>query len=76
MKNKFLGRGYATYEWDDETSQSDPKGRWMGGSEYYARTYRCRVPAILLARAGKTGDFARVEDWVACHNEVLEIWLP
>jgi hypothetical protein len=36
--------GHWLHEWDDETSSSDPKGRWVGGSEYYARTYRIWVP--------------------------------
>lgn len=74
MKNDYLGRGYATYEWDDETSASDPKGVWQYGSEFYARTYRCRVPAILLALAQKSGDFGKVTDWVIA-NEYSEIWL-
>ena len=70
-----MGQGYATYEFDDETSSSDPKGTWMGGSEYYSRTYRCRVPAILLNMANKTGNFDRVEDWVSAHDSEREIWL-
>ena len=73
---RYRGRGYADHEWDDETSASDPKGTWQGGSEYYARTYRCRVPAILLALANKSGDFDRVDAWIQAHDSVQEIWLP
>jgi hypothetical protein len=36
-----------TYEWEDETSQFDPKGRWCPGGEYYSRTYKMRVPKAL-----------------------------
>ena len=34
------------YAWRDETSQFDnhPSVRWEGGSEYYSREYKCRVP--------------------------------
>lgn len=35
---------FFTYEYSDETSQFDPKGRWVYGAEYYERTYRVRVP--------------------------------
>lgn len=37
-------RGYWLYEWEDETSQFDPAGRWAPGSECYFRTYRMWVP--------------------------------
>lgn len=35
---------FFTYEWEDETSQFDPKGKWHYGGEYYSRIYRARVP--------------------------------
>ena len=37
--NKFF-----TFTWTDETSMFDPKGRWVGGCEYYEREYSCRIP--------------------------------
>lgn len=37
-------KGHWLHEWEDETSSFDPKGRWMPGSEYYARTYQIWVP--------------------------------
>jgi hypothetical protein len=37
-------RGYWLFEWEDETSSFDQKGRWMPGGEYYVRTYRIWVP--------------------------------
>lgn len=74
-KNNYSGRGYAEYEFDDETSAFDPEGVWQGGSEYYARTYRCRVPAILLALAEKSGDFDAVHSWINAHDGDQEIWL-
>lgn len=37
-------RRFFTYEFTDETSMYDPKGYWVGGSEYYAREYKCRIP--------------------------------
>lgn len=43
MKDHWL------YEWEDETSAYDPKGVWMGGSEYYSRTYRLWVPNRIKA---------------------------
>lgn len=72
--NKFLSDRYSTYEWDDETSQFDPKGVWMGGSEYYARTYRCRVPKGLLKSAEKHGNFDKVHDWIQSHDGDARIW--
>lgn len=74
-KNPYMSRGYADYRWEDETSQFDPKGIWMYGSECYIRTYRCRVPSIMLAIAEKSGNFDRLHDWISDHNEVQEIWL-
>jgi hypothetical protein len=35
---------FFTHEWEDETSQFDPQGRWQGGSECYLRTFKARVP--------------------------------
>lgn len=64
---------YADYEFSDETSQFDPLGRWMPGGEYYQRDYRCRVPRRMLEAAEKSGDFSKVDDWIATHTE-NEIW--
>ena len=74
-KNPYTSKYYADYEWDDETSQSDPKGVWMGGSEYYSRRYACRVPRAMLKKAEKSGDFDAVHDWIASHDGIREIWL-
>lgn len=65
---------YADYEWEDETSQFDPKGRWVGGSEYYSRTYRCRVPKGLLKLCEATGDHEILSDWIY-RNQEKPIWL-
>jgi hypothetical protein len=35
---------FFTHEFEDETSQFDPKGTWNYGGEYYSRIYKCRVP--------------------------------
>lgn len=50
------GPSYRTIEYDDETSQFDPKGRWCPGSDCYQRTYKVRVPAEL------TED--EIDDWL------------
>lgn len=45
MSNNVLTKkGYYIYEWDDETSQFDPKGIWVGGSDYFIRTYKAWIP--------------------------------
>jgi hypothetical protein len=68
-------RVYATYEFDDETSQFDPMGRWQGGTECYERTYRCRVPRKLLERAERTGDFNKLNEWIDDRQGPTGIWL-
>ena len=35
---------FFTHSFEEETSQFDPKGRWVPGGEYYERTFYCRVP--------------------------------
>jgi len=62
-----MPRGYKAYEFDDETSSSDPKGRWMGGSEYYKRTYRCLVPSRMT-------DDKQITNWIV-DNEEKVVWL-
>lgn len=37
---------FYTHVWEDETSQFDPLGRWVGGGDYYSREYACRVPKV------------------------------
>lgn len=70
----YSSKRYAIYEWDDETSASDPRGVWMGGSEYYSRTYRCWVPKGMLAKAEKTGNFDALDDWIAARADEPGIW--
>jgi hypothetical protein len=66
---------YATYEFVDETHSSDPLGRWDGADSYY-RTYRCRVPRTLLARAIARGGAHQdaLRDWILAHED-RGIWL-
>lgn len=64
-EKRYDGPRYADYEYDDETSQFDPRGRWQGGSECYIATYRCRVPKGLL----KDGKERALEDWIVNHSE-------
>jgi hypothetical protein len=61
-------RLYADYEYDDETSQFDPQGRWVSGSEYYARTYHARVPRKMLERCTTSGDYREISDWLDKHS--------
>ena len=35
---------FFTHTWWDETSQFDPKAKWVPGGEYYEREYKARVP--------------------------------
>jgi hypothetical protein len=44
-------RDLVKHEFSDETSQFDPQGYWVGGSEYYARDYTVYIPARLVRRA-------------------------
>lgn len=38
---------YKIIEWEDETSMFDPRGRWVGGSDYYSVTCKAYVPIEL-----------------------------
>lgn len=67
-EKRYMTDRYAAFEFDDETSQFDPLGRWVGGCEFYARTYRCRVPRKMLERAKTTGDFTKLNDWIDAHD--------
>ena len=74
---KYMSSRYATREWEDETWSGDPQAVWIGGLEYYSRTYRCRVPKGLLekARTGKKPeDRYNLENWIEAHQED-DIWL-
>jgi hypothetical protein len=53
VKNHWL------YEWDDETSASDPKGEWQGGSEYYKRHFKIWVPNRI-----RKDDFDRINEYI------------
>jgi hypothetical protein len=65
---------YADYVYEDETSQFDPKGRWMGGSEYYARTYHARVPRKMLERCTISGDHTELTYWLEKHGHKLGVY--
>lgn len=66
--SRYDSPAHADYEYDDETSQLDPKGRWVGGSEYYARTYYCRVPCKMLERAKASGDHTELSNWLEANG--------
>lgn len=61
---KYLSNRYTDYEFDDETSQFDPKGIWQAGSEYYKITIKCRVPVKMLRRAMETHNDSELEFWI------------
>ena len=63
---KKVKRGYRKFEWEDETSMYDPKGRWLGGSECYERTYKAMIPVRLKEE--------NALDWIEEHYEE-DIWL-
>ena len=65
---------YVDFEYDDETSAFDPNGEWQSGSEYYKRTYRCRVPRGLLMKAQASNDYSRLMVWIDEHADKA-IWL-
>jgi hypothetical protein len=48
---------FFTYSFEDETSQFDPKGRWVPGAEFYERTMYCRVPLELKDDEDLIGEF-------------------
>jgi len=51
------GPDYRDYEWEDETSQFDPEGRWQSGVDCYVRTNKCRVPISLGSNDEAIGDW-------------------
>lgn len=69
MNDKYKINRYVDFEFDDETSGFDPKGEWQGGSEYYKRTYRCRVPRGLLEKANVTGEDSDLIQWIENHTD-------
>src|SRR5271166_5338741 len=60
-------RIYADYSFVDETSSTDPFGRW-DGSDSYIRTYRCRVPRKMLERSTMSGDNHEIMAWLEKHE--------
>lgn len=62
-------RDLVRHEFVDETSQFDPKGRWVGGAEYYEREFTCYVPYRLLRRRPDL-----VDDFIAKHCEEDWLW--
>ena len=62
-------RIYTDYSFDDKTSQFD-----TGGSKYYSRTYRCRVPRRMLERAKESGDYDEVTTWLEKHDCTPGVW--
>lgn len=61
-----IKRGYKKFIFEDETSMFDPKGRWVGGSEYYSRTYTVMIPVRLKDE--------NIDNWIANHAEE-DIWI-
>jgi hypothetical protein len=75
IERRYLNNNrYAEYEFEDETSQFDPLGKWMGGLEYYSRTYRVRVPKKMLEKANESGDHSAIMRWIDNHGD-RGIWL-
>lgn len=57
------------YSFWDETSQFDPQGSWVGGSEYYEREYVCFIPARLLRRRPDL-----IDDFIAKYEGEPWMW--
>jgi hypothetical protein len=51
-------------EFDDETSQFDPKGRWHYGSDCYMRTFRAMIPVSI-----QPDDEEAIETYLDHHPE-------
>jgi len=64
---KYMNARYVSHEYDDETSQYDPKGKWCPGGEYYSRRFKCRVPK------GLVGKLDELWTWIENHQED-DIW--
>lgn len=56
------------HEFEDETSQFDPKGRWAGGIDCYLRTYRCMIPAVIK------DDDEEIATYIEQHQEDEGFW--
>ena len=57
------------YTFWDETSAFDPKGRWVGGAEYYEREFTAFIPARLIRRAPEL-----IDDFIAKYSEEDWLW--
>ena len=58
--------GYRVAEWEEETSQFDPRGYWCYGSECYRCLCRCYVPIALSD--------AKIGDWIDAHEGDV-VWI-
>ena len=58
------------YEFEDETSSFDPKGHWIGGSEYYSRTHKCLLPNESIEWSDD-----EINKYIEDHSEDDNFWL-
>jgi hypothetical protein len=65
---------YQVWEYEDETSEFDPKGKWIPGTEYYSRTYKVKVPTPLLQLCQTKNDFSQIYQWIE-ENASKNIWI-
>lgn len=56
------------HEWDDETSQFDPKGCWQYGSEYFKRTFKIWVPDSIR------DDQDAIDEYVESQQGIPDKW--
>ena len=62
-------QGYWLCEWEDETSQFDPEGKWVGGADYYQRTYRIWIPNSIAEE-----DEDAVDQYIELHLDDPSVW--
>jgi hypothetical protein len=61
--------GYWLHEFEDETSMYDPKGRWLGGCEYYVCTCKIWVPDSI----GKD-DEDKINEYIEAQQGIPDMW--
>ena len=59
--------GYWLYEWEEETSMFDPVGKWVGGNDYYTRTYKMWIPNSIT-------EDEDIDKYIEQHSDDPEAW--
>ena len=69
MIHDYSNEKYVTFEFEDECSSLTPGARWVGGGEYYACTYRVRIPKRIANQPHL------VDEFIERHQDEKDFWV-